>query len=314
MAEQDFLQTPVIFIIFNRPDVTQKVFEQIRQAKPSQLLVIADGPRENKPGEAEKCQKTRSIIEQVDWDCQVFKNYSDVNLGCQKRVSSGLDWAFELVEEAMILEDDCLPHSVFFTFCNQLLEYYRNDQRIMVISGANYQLGNRRTEYSYYISRFNHCWGWATWRRAWKLFDFNMTCWPEIRDADLFKDLLIDMDLDTDAIKYWYRIFQSTYAGEQNSWAYRWTFACWIHSGLTIIPNTNLISNLGFSPDATHTSQANHFAELALGSLSFPLQHPPYIIPHVKADIFTQLNHFYKPGIRSVIKRKLKALFLPSYY
>ena len=152
------LTTPVVFIIFNRPDTTAKVFEAIRQAKPPKLLVIADGARIDKPGEAEKCAAARAIINQVDWQCEVLTNYSNVNLGCRKRVSSGLDWVFEQVEEAIVLEDDCLPHPSFFQYCQELLEKYRDDERIMMISGDNFQFGNETTEYSYYFSRYGHCW------------------------------------------------------------------------------------------------------------------------------------------------------------
>ncbi len=129
------LTTPVAFIIFNRPDTTSKVFEAIKQAKPKKLLVIADGPRINKPGEAEKCKQTRAITEQIDWDCEVLRNYSENNLGCRNRVSSGIDWVFENVDEAIIIEDDCLPNPSFFRFCQELLGKYRNNDEIFLISG-----------------------------------------------------------------------------------------------------------------------------------------------------------------------------------
>jgi hypothetical protein len=160
------VNTPIAFFIFNRPDTTARVFEAIRQAQPSKLLVVADGPRSTRPGEAEKCAATRAIIDQVDWECEVLTNYSDVNLGCRHRVSSGLDWVFEQVEEAIILEDDCLPHPTFFRFCEELLEWYRHDHRIVAISGDNFQNGHQSGEFSYYFSRYVHIWGWATWRRG----------------------------------------------------------------------------------------------------------------------------------------------------
>ncbi len=175
------LETPVAFIIFKRHDLTERVFQAIREAKPKKLLVIADGPRF--PEEAAKCQKTRDIIQQVDWDCEVLKNYSEVNLGCRQRISSGLDWVFSQVEEAIILEDDCVPAPSFFSFCQTLLDYYRDDNRIMVISGDNFQDGQSRTDYSYYFSRYNHCWGWATWHRAWQYWDFNKNKWLEFQQS-----------------------------------------------------------------------------------------------------------------------------------
>jgi len=149
------LTTPVAFLIFNRPDTTEKVFAEIAKAKPPKLLVVADGPRAAKPGEIEKCEAVRSIVERVDWDCEVLKNYSDVNMGCRTRVSSGLDWVFENVEEAIILEDDCLPNQSFFKYCQELLQYYRHNEKIFSISGSNWQFGGRIYDKSYYFSKFN---------------------------------------------------------------------------------------------------------------------------------------------------------------
>ncbi len=189
MVSNSLIKTPVVVIIFKRTDTTEKVFEAIRLAKPPKLFVIADGPRADHPGEAEKCEAARAIIERVDWECEVLKNYSDTNLGCAKRVSSGLDWVFSNVEEAIILEDDCVPHLTFFPFCEELLEKYRYDTRIASISGQNVQFGRERTNYSYYFSRYNHCWGWATWRRAWQHFDFDMKLWPEIKKGHLLDDI-----------------------------------------------------------------------------------------------------------------------------
>ncbi len=283
------MKTPVALIIFNRPDTTAKVFEAIRQAKPPQLLVVADGARSDRPEEAEKCLAARAIIESVDWECEVLTNYSDVNLGCKQRVSSGLDWVFANVEEAIILEDDCLPDPSFFPFCEELLNYYRHDQRIMVISGDNFQFGNKRTNDSYYFSRYNHCWGWASWRRAWQHYDVEMKLWPKIRDENWLQSIF----KESRSINYWREILQATYEGEINTWDYQWTFACWLQNGLTVLPNINLISNIGFGADSTHTEQVdNSFANLPVENMSFPLDHPQFIIRDTQADRFTQNEHF----------------------
>ncbi|CCI32780.1 hypothetical protein [Microcystis sp. T1-4] len=288
------LTTPVAFLIFNRPDTTARVFEAIRQAKPPKLLVVADGPRPDRPDDIEKCKAARAIIEGVDWDCEVLKNYSDLNLGCRKRVSSGLDWVFEMVEEAIILEDDCVPDPTFFRFCEELLEYYRHDQRITVISGNNFQLGKKRTDYSYYFSRYNHCWGWATWRRAWQYYDGEMKHWPQVRDGDWLTAILEE----TQAVKYWTKIFQTTYDNKNDSWAYRWTFSCWIQNGLTILPNVNLVSNIGFREDATHTiGSKSRLANLTVKEMNFPLKHPPFLIRDEAADSYTQKNIFQRNRI-----------------
>ncbi len=299
------MKTPVAFLIFNRPDTTEKVFEAIRQAKPPKLLVVADGARSDRPNELKKCETTRAIIERVDWDCEVLTNYSEINLGCKRRVSSGLDWVFDNVEEAIVLEDDCLPHPSFFPFCEELLDYYRSDRRIMAISGDNFQFGRQRTPYSYYFSRYNHCWGWATWKRAWHYYDIEMKLWPQIRDGNWLKFILAEPN----AIQYWQKIFQATYDEKINSWAFRWTFACWLQSGLTVLPEINLVSNIGFDQEGTHTRNAkNILANLPVEAMGFPLQHPPFIIRHTQADRFTQNSHFSPPLVERLIN-KTKRMF-----
>ena len=297
------MKTPVVLLIFNRPDTTQKVFEKIRQAQPPQLLVVADGARSDRPREAEQCQAARAIIKNVDWECEVLTNYSEVNLGCQKRVSSGLNWVFDLVEEAIILEDDCLPDPSFFPFCEQLLDYYRHDNRIGVISGQNVQLGKARTNYSYYFSRYNHCWGWASWRRAWQDFDFEMQLWTMVKETGWLEDIL----LDAGAVKFWNHLFESTYRGEINSWAIRWTFSCWMQNYLTVLSNHNLISNIGFDTGSTHTSKINQFTNLPTKPVKFPLQHPPFVIRDSQADRFTQ-RIFYSTNPVGNTKRAIKKI------
>ena len=297
------MKTPVVLLIFNRPDTTQKVFEKIRQAQPPQLLVVADGARSDRPGEAEQCRAARAIIKNVDWECEVLTDYSEVNLGCQKRVSSGLNWVFDLVEEAIILEDDCLPDPSFFPFCEQLLDYYRHDNRIGVISGQNVQLGKARTNYSYYFSRYNHCWGWASWRRAWQDFDFEMQLWTMVKETGWLEDIL----LDAGAVKFWNHLFESTYRGEINSWAIRWTFSCWMQNYLTVLSNHNLISNIGFDTGSTHTSKINQFTNLPTKPVEFPLQHPPFVIRDSQADRFTQ-RIFYSTNPVGNTKRAVKKI------
>ena len=304
------LATPVAFIIFNRPDTTARVFAEIAKVKPPKLLVVADGPRPSRSKEEDKCAAARAVIEQVDWDCELITNYSDINIGCRQRVSSGLDWIFKTVEEAIILEDDCLPHPTFFRFCDELLDKYRDDERIMAISGNNFQAGRKRTHYSYYFSRYNHLWGWATWRRAWHYYDVDMTLWPEIKAQNRLKDILED----SNAVKYWLDKFQMIYDGRErqaDTWDYQWTFACWLQSGLTILPNVNLVSNIGFSPDATHTlNKWSRAANLPVGAINFPLKHPPYMVRNAQADAFTH-NVLFKSNILTRnIKRIVKKFLM----
>ncbi|MDT9200120.1 class I SAM-dependent methyltransferase [Limnospira fusiformis KN01] len=282
------LNRPVCLILFNRPETTEKVFEAIREVKPPKLFVIADGPRPEKTGEAEKCAAARAIINRVDWDCEVFTNYSTVNLGVRKRISSGLTWLFNNVEEAIVLEDDCLPHPTFFRFCQELLERYRDDERVMFISGDNFQFGQNQTEYSYYFSYYAHCWGWASWRRAWQKYDSEMSLWPQVKNADLLSNIL----QDNDAQRFWSNIFQQVYEGF-NTWDYVWQFTCLVNNGLSILPNANLVSNIGFTSDASHTRDVgSKLANMPTEAMNFPLKHPPFIIRNTKADNFTEKTIF----------------------
>ena len=293
--------TPVVLIIFNRPEATRRVFDAIRAARPQQLFVIADAPRRDRPDDIAKCAATRAIIEDVDWDCEVFKNYATENLGCGLRPASGLDWVFNLVETAMILEDDCVPDPTFFPYCTELLAYYQDDVRIMHISGNNFQFGQQRGEYSYFYSRYTHHWGWATWRRAWQHFDYDIKGWQDRRSTDWLHTLL-----DTPAaVAYWTQIFDEVYEGDKlHIWDYQWTFACWQHQGLCILPQVDLVANIGFTADGTHTIRHNQFADLALGSMDFPLRHPPELIRDRRADIFSQRSKF-NLDLWARLKRKL---------
>ncbi|MFK0733810.1 MAG: glycosyltransferase family 2 protein [Gloeotrichia echinulata GP01] len=280
------LSTPIGFFIFNRPDLTAQVFEAIRQTKPHKLLVVADGPRF--PEEEEKCLKTREVIKSVDWDCEVLTNFSEINLGCKYRVYSGLDWVFSQVEEAIILEDDCLPTPSFFYFCQTLLQRYRDDERVMHISGNNFQFGQSRTPYSYYFSKYNHIWGWASWKRAWQHYDVEMKTWEE------FKVLEIINFIHTDPYeqRYWGNIFDQVHAGLIDTWDYQWTYTCWSQGGLSILPNVNLVSNIGFRSDATHTTTANSkFSTMSTADI-WEIKHPPFIISHQKTDAYTFDNVF----------------------
>lgn len=296
------MKTPVVFIIFKRPDTTAKVFEAIRQAKPPKLLIIADGARPDIPEEAEKCAAARAIIDRVDWDCKILKNYSEINLGCTKRVSSGLDWVFQQVEEAIILEDDCLPNISFFQYCEELLEFYRHDQRIMNISGNNFQYGHKSTKYSYYFSRYPHIWGWATWRRAWQYYDVNMEYWNEVRDNNLLNHILETKKTR----KYWGEIFKDTYNHRINTWDYQWILACWIQNGLSITPEINLVSNIGFDLEATCTKDANSFfARNPTKQISLPLNHPYYVVCNKFADNFTQNIILNQSSRWQILKNKL---------
>lgn len=275
------MKTPVVFIIFKKINTTEKVFEVIRQVKPPKLLVIADGPRSNVPGEAEKCATTRAIIDRVDWDCEVLKNYADVNMGCKERVVSGLNWVFDTVEEAIILEDDCLPDPTFFDFCEELLERFRDDTRVMHITGTNFGITGRDKNESYYFSKRTDIWGWATWRRAWKYYDVNMSLWPEIKSSGKLLDLVNSKKEYEGKVKYWER----HYGSSADAWSYQWHFACTFQGSCSLVPNKNLVRNIGFGEEALHTKNSNRkWGNVEIEKMEFPLVHPKVFIRDTQAD------------------------------
>jgi hypothetical protein len=303
--------TPIAFIVFNRPSKAARVLAEIAKVKPRQLFVIADGPRANYPDDIEKCSAVRKLIDHVDWECEVLKNYSDVNLGCGLRPATGIRWVFEHVEEAIILEDDCVPHPTFFRFCEELLEKYHNDWRVMMIGGFN--IYEHRSPYSYSFSRIPVCaGGWATWRRAWQYWDGQMKLWPILRDTSWLLDILGDSRV----VEYWQNILNQAYSDSStvDYWDYQWAFACWAQSGLSILPTTvNLLSNIGFDEDATHTKSVNdRRANLPTAEIIFPLQHPPYMVRDREADqvCIERLlrSHQQQQGLYWQLRRKFSAI------
>lgn len=290
------LTTPVAFIIFNRPDTTERVFAEIAKAKPPKLLVVSDGPRASRPAEAEVVARTRAIIDRVDWECEVLTNYSDVNLGCKNRLASGLDWVFEQVEEAIILEDDCLPDPTFFRFCQEMLAKYRDDERISIVGGTNFQFGTHPTKASYYFSRYLHIWGWASWRRTWQHYDKEAAIWPELLDGGYLDSLVPNKGQQG----YWQRIFTRLRAGGIDTWDYQLMLTAWSQGMVSIMPKVNMISNIGFGAEATHTKGASIFSAMATEPIDFPLVHPTIVLPDAKADAFTAKKMFPSSFARKV--------------
>jgi hypothetical protein len=303
------MSPPIALIIFNRPEKTKLVFKEIAKCKPSKLFIIADGPRNDHPEDIEKCAKTRKIVNNVDWDCEVFKNYSETNLGCGIRPATGISWVFEHVDKAIILEDDCLPTATFFNFCDELLERYKNDQRIMMIGGTNTLSEKTPVEYSYFFAKLPVCWGWATWRRAWRHHDMGMKLWPLLRDKNWFFDIMGD----SSAADFWWNVFNKAYEekGNVDYWDFQWAFACWMQNGLVILPKSNLISNIGCDNEATHTKNPkSYYSEIPTIEIDFPLTHPPFVVPDREIDRirFEQpLGEIsrQKPKLRTVILNML---------
>ena len=296
------LNTAILFLVFNRPDTTQQVFDAIRQAKPPRLYVAADGPRATREGEAERCAVVRQIATLVDWHCEVFTLFREQNLGCGRAVSSAISWFFENEEQGIILEDDCLPSQSFFYYCQELLTRYSDDERVMCVSGGNFQRGQRVTSDSYYFSRYPHIWGWASWRRAWKHYDFELERWPSFRAARGLRSL---SDGNTLFESYWKNIFNS--AREIDTWDYQWTFSCWAQNGLTVLPVVNQVTNIGFGSDSTHTMNASSpLANMAALELQFPLAHPSLLIRNVEADARTDRDLFGITWLRETKRRFLR--------
>jgi hypothetical protein len=281
------LDTAVLFLVFNRPETTKQVFEAIRHAKPPRLYVAADGPRANREGEAERATQVREIATAVDWLCEVKTLFRDENLGCKQAVSSGIDWFFENEEQGIILEDDCLPHPDFFIFCETLLNRYSSDERVWVVTGDNFQDGLYRGDGSYYFSRYNHVWGWASWRRVWLKRDMELKFWPEWRKSVEWKTWLPNKA----ERQYWSKIFDRMYRNEIDTWDYPWTASVWFHGGLTATPNVNLVSNIGFGQDATHTTGRSAMSRMKTSGI-MPLIDPSVVTHSLDADRYVFNEYF----------------------
>ena len=290
----------IAYIIFNRPRHTRETFQVIRAARPARLYIIADGPRVNHPTDAERCKEVRKIVDQIDWPCEVHRNYADQNLGLKRRVSSGLDWVFSQVESAIILEDDCLPHPDFFTFCRDLLERYKDDERVWTITGNNNQDGKKRSSDAYYFSKYGHCWGWATWRRAWAQYDGDIKFWPEWKHSLDWRNKTPDPYEQI----FWVDIFDRIFLKKIDSWAYPWMACLWYHGGLTATPRVNLVTNIGVGPDSTHTLADEDQPGVPVRPLG-PLTHPAEVKQHLKADQYVfdhLLGGLYMKFPRTLLK------------
>ena len=264
------MKTPVLLVVFNRPETTRTAFAAIRAARPERLYVAADGPRPDRAGEAERCAEVRRIATVVDWECEVHTLFRDHNLGCKIGVSSGIDWFFANEEAGIILEDDIVPHASFFPYCEELLERYRDDTSVSMISGCSL-IGDRHgSDASYVFSRYMHVWGWASWRRAWAHYDVSMKAWPSAQARQRLAQVL---DGRRGAIAYWSGVFDRMARGEIDTWDYQWVFSSWIQDMVAIFPAETIVENIGFGADATHTVGAA--PDLAsVSEMAFPLRNP----------------------------------------
>jgi hypothetical protein len=247
---------PILFLIFNRPELTRKAFEAIRRQRPERLYVAADGPRSAKKGEWQRCLETRKIIEEVDWPCDLKTRFQDQNLGCGRAVSSSITWFFENEEEGIILEDDCLPSSSFFQFCADLLVRFRDNPAVGTISGDSFFPGSLRHPDPYFFSKYVQIWGWATWRRTWQNYELDL-----LGSQGDWEHIIRDhCPVELEA-KYWLEIYKALKSGQIDTWDYQLMFTCWKHSQVHIAPTRNLVENLGYGADATHTIYESLLAE-----------------------------------------------------
>lgn len=295
--------SPVLFLIFKRPETTRRVFEAIREARPRVLCIAADGPRAGVEGEAALCEETRKITELVDWPCEVHRNYRDTNRGLQRGIPEAIDWFFSIVEEGIILEDDCLPVSDFFRFASEMLRAYKSIPQIMHVNGSNFHRGVTWFSSSCFFSKYNHVWGWATWRRAWKAYTGDLSNFGNLFLAKKNSNFWLSRKEQI----YWRKIFQRVKDGLIKSWDYQWNYSMWLNDGLAVTPNVNLIENIGFGEGATNT-QDQHASKIPdkPGGLG-PIVHNPDIVASREADAANFMRMYWgNPASR--LKDRLRKL------
>lgn len=279
-------QTPVALFIFNRPKCTEQLVHALAVIKPANLFVIADGPRNS--SDIDLCKQTRAIIDQIDWPCTILKQYSTSNIGCRESIPNGLNWVFKQVDTCIILEDDCIPQPSFFPFCQELLSRYKHDEGVMTIGGHRSDGPNELNGESYFFSKYPSVWGWATWKEKWAKYDLNMSQWAELKDSKWLEGIFQNHK----AVTYWSRMFNKMKDG-LDTWDYALAYSCWLNNGLSIRSRVNMISNVGFGKDATHT---NHFEMTDIYAnpidIKFPLIHPTAISIDKEMDDRIELISF----------------------
>ncbi|MBI3520532.1 MAG: nucleotide-diphospho-sugar transferase [Bacteroidetes bacterium] len=269
----------ILMVVFNRPELTRQVFDAVRHSKPAKLYIAADGARKHVAEDALKCEKTRAIFAEIDWKCEVKTLFREENLGCGRAVSGAISWFFDHEEEGIILEDDCVPNPSFFSYCQTLLDFHRHHHQVMHIGGTNLQFGKKYGPASYYYSSIPHVWGWASWRRAWKNYDFNLS------DLNFFlNNHQIEKYVGKGKIHdFWFDIFCKMNQKKIDTWDYQWQYAIWNNNGVAVIPQINLIKNIGFGVDATHTTEAHPYADMETFEMS-EIIHPQTISINKDAD------------------------------
>lgn len=301
----DSTEVPVVLIIFNRPEETRRLIDALRENRPTKLFVIADGPRPNRSGEAEKCLEARAALTLIDWPCEIETNFSEENLGCRRRVVSGLDWVFSTADQAIILEDDCIPSPSFIPYCEKLLDCYKDSEDVGIISGSTLDSEKFESQASYFFSNYPRVWGWATWARTWKLYDAKITEWPMLKNTSFLSSSVSTPS----AVRHWKSALDGVYHEKIDTWDYQLTFCLWKNGLKTIAPNKNLISNIGFGPQATHTFNSLSFASgLKTFEIEFPLTHPEKNDSDFQRDHYMEISLFQKGSGAYVISAFIRIL------
>ena len=299
------MNTPILITAWRRVEKLEELLLTLKKNKPRKIYISCDGPRENFPNDKKLIKKVKKTIDQIiNWDCEIYKQYNNKNLGCRGAMKKAIDWFFNNETEGIILEDDCIPNEEFLIYCSTLLKKYRKNHKIWNISGVNFQKGISRGDGSYYLSKYFHCWGWATWRDRWLNFDNFINSWAKAKENLLLESIFRD-PLE---IKYWSKIFDNFYLyGTPDTWDIEWAYTCFINEGYTVIPNVNLVRNIGFDKEATHTKFTidNHSND----EMILPISHPTFLITNNSADRFTFYNHY-----QMSFKRRIKFIFKRPFY
>ena len=306
------LNTPIAMVIFNRPDRARQVFARIREARPRKLYLLADGPRDSVPEDEPSCAEARAIAGEVDWDCDVIREFSDENLGCGGRIASGLDRVFEECEEAIVLEDDCLPHPTFFRYCEDALKRFRDDDRVFAVLGGKYPCEPRTAPYSYRFSRMFNSWGWAGWRRAWQSIDFSMADYPAFKAEGRIESYSRSA-LET---RFFMNGFEQAWTKEIEPWDWAVMFAAYIRRQLTIMPDRNLVSNTGWGAEGTQHKNPKHIlSNLPTFPMSFPLQHPSEVAENAAMDrkIYSMIGPLVGPRLVRSVRKRLRRIRRDHY-
>ena len=295
------LETAVLLIVFNRPTETEQVFDAIRQAKPKKLYIAIDAPRINNDQDVKLTNAVKKIVYNIDWECEVKTLEQDTNLGCRYGPVTAIDWFFDNETHGIILEDDCVPALSFFSFCQTLLKHYASNQQVMSITGTNVSSASKEPP-DYFYSNYALMWGWTTWADRWEKYDRNLTTWPEYRRSNLLRNVNAG---NVYFKKTWETILDRTSNDEFDAWDYQWIYTCWLHRGLTIVPNKNLITNIGFNDQATHTKKSNEYVERLPRHEVAQALTPPFEI-RANLEIDQSINNvFFRINLLSYIKAKI---------